>query len=98
MSSCHRSCVTAQGSIGGPALSRAVVALHQHLFLSPIRRRMELKSGFGGSLEPLFLEEWLLSLRPGAKTREERSCLVEKCARGARQRSARLCLASVLDE
>ena len=65
---------------------------------SAIRRRMELKSGFGGSLEPLFLEEWLLSLRPGAKTREERSCLVEKCARGARQRSARLCLASVLDE
>eukprot|EP00439_Symbiodinium_sp_Y106_P013747 s5392_g1.t5 len=26
------------------------------------------------------LVEWLLSLRPGAKTREERCCLVEKCA------------------
>lgn len=36
------------------------------------------------------LVEWLLSLRPGAKTREERSCLVEKYSEIARRLNALL--------
>ena len=99
--------VTAQGSIGGTALSRWCHCIASALVYQPNLQADGTQSWSSRreSGVPPLLEEWLLSLRPGAKTREERCCLVEKCAPasvafflGARQKSARPCLASVLSK